>query len=96
LSAPRNPYGVPYVAPAVGMAATVCIGSDRYPATVTGVVRPRDGRGKLRIVVRLDGTEDTDTTYIQSREQEGVYNATDRSGRRAYVGRADSYLDPHV
>jgi hypothetical protein len=95
LSAPRNPYGVPNVAPEIGMPATVCIYNDRYPAKVTGILRPR-GRRRLRIFVRIDGPEDTHYGYVASREQPGVYDALDGFGRRAYVGRADSYLDPHV
>jgi hypothetical protein len=89
-------YGVPNVAPAVGMPATVCIGSDRYPATVSAVLQ-FGGRRRLSILVQIDG----DATggcerYVASREQQGVYDAADGCGRRAYVGRADSYRDPHA
>ena len=95
MSAPAR-YGVPNVLPAVGMPATVCIGSDRYPAKVTVVMHPR-GRDRMTLYVQIDGdTFGGSDMYVASREQQGIYELADVGGRFVYVGRADSYRDPHV
>ncbi len=88
-------YGIPNVAPVVGMPATVCIGSDRYPAIVTAVAGSSITR-PLSIALCLRGGDGTIARYVASREQQGVYDDADGNGRRAYVGRADSYRDPHA
>lgn len=90
----RAPYGIAPVVPVVGMAATVCIGSDTYAAEVSAVI-PARGRRALTLQIRMVGDCSYGLdSYVPSRVQHGVYDGP--NGRRAYLGAARTYRDPSI
>ena len=93
----------------VGTPVTICVGTDRYPGTVTEVYGPREIRVQWDNwkVTANDGPVATATKVL--RDENGKYSifTLRKNGRivekgvdlngipSLYVGKADAYQDPH-